>query len=267
MARSKHNPRSIHAVIPILLLVLILLLYICTHLPSEDKSPLETTSAPETTGQPTQSTEQTQLPMETAVETTATTESVPESQPPVAPQISPNVVSIYIPAADGTPARKQITAFQCVRVPKQDIDCFEILASEEELLSGTSFRAIWNNAWNGHDGAENAKIGFHISFTTTGGETVSKTLLKPSDSQAFFAYLEIYMYDDIHQTPGAWYTHLEDRDMTAETIISSIKLTAGSRIAEVGDIALTAFIYNEDSCFDADGNYIGTVKKTIVITQ
>jgi hypothetical protein len=53
--------------------------------------------------------------------------------------------------------------------------------------------------------------------------------------------------------------------MKEETIITSIKLTSGSKIAQVGDITLTAFIYNGDDCFDADGNYIGLVSETIVI--
>jgi hypothetical protein len=73
------------------------------------------------------------------------------------------------------------------------------------------------------------------------------------------------MYDDVHVTPGVWYTHLEDKDMKDETVITSIKLTSGSKIKQVGDIALTAFIYNGDDCFDAEGNYIGLISETIVI--
>ena len=91
--------------------------------------------------------------------------------------------------------------------------------------------------------------------------------MKPSDSADFFEYLEIYMYDDIHVTPGVWYTHLEDSDMDDETIISSIKLTSGSKIAEVGDIILTAFIYDGADNFDADGEYIGEVLQSIVIKE
>ena len=75
------------------------------------------------------------------------------------------------------------------------------------------------------------------------------------------------MYDDVHVTPGVWYTHLEDKDMKEDTIITSIKLTSGSRIAEVGDIVLTAFIYDGADCFDADGIYIGAVSESIMITE
>lgn len=211
-----------------------------------------------TTTQPPQTTTVPSTPPATTVPPTTQTE-------PYIPEISPNIVGIYIPAANGTAARQRITEFKSVRTAKKDIDCFEILATQAELAEGKNFASIWNTAWNSHEAAESAKIGFRISFTLASGETVSKQLLKPSDSASFYEYLEIYMYDDVHVTPGVWYTHLEDKDMKDETVITSIKLTSGSKIKQVGDIALTAFIYNGDDCFDAEGNYIGLISETIVI--
>lgn len=214
-----------------------------------------------TTTQPPQTTVQV-----TTAPTTAPTTVPPTTQTePYIPEISPNTVGIYIPAANGTAARQRITEFKSIRTAKTDIDCFEILATQADLAEGSSFRSIWNTAWDAHEGTESAKIGFHITIPLSGGAMFSKTLLKPSDSASFFDYLEIYMYDDVHVTPGVWYTHLEDKDMTEQTVITSIKLTSGSKIKEVGDITLTAFIYNGDDCFDADGNYIGLVSETIVI--
>lgn len=208
------------------------------------------------------------------VTTEATTEA-PTTEPtapptttePYIPEITPDVVGIYIPAGDGTRARTLITEFSGKRTAKTDIDCFEIFASDEPKLDGNSFRDMWNAAWDAYEGAENPKIGFHITFQLPGGDEFSKQLLKPSDSADFFDFIEIYMYDDIHQAPGAWYTHLSDGDMKAETVISSIKLTAGSRISEVGDIRLTAFIYDGEDCFNAAGEYIGLVSQTVLITE
>lgn len=215
-----------------------------------------------TTTQPPQTT----VPATTVPSTPPATTVPPTTQTePYVPEISPDTVGIYIPAANGTAARKHITEFKSVRTAKKDIDCFEILATQAEQAEGSSFRSIWNAAWGSHENAENAKIGFHISFTLTSGEAISKQLLKPSDSASFYDYLEIYLYDDVHVAPGVWYTHLEDKDMTEETVITSIKLTSGSKIAQVGDITLTAFIYNGDDCFGADGSYIGLVSETIVI--
>ena len=240
----------IKAVLSILLIAVLLCTLFAGCSPAEN--PIGTTT------QPPQTTTVPSTPPATTVPPTTQTE-------PYIPEISPNIVGIYIPADNGTKARKHITAFKSTRTAKKDIDCFEILATQVALAEGKSFASIWSTAWNSHEATENAKIGFHISFTLTSGETVSKQLLKPSDSASFYDYLEIYMYDDVHVAPGVWYTHLEDKDMKAETVITSIKLTSGSKIAQVGDISLTSFIYNGDDCFDAEGNYIGLVSETIII--
>lgn len=218
------------------------------------EAPLETTAEPTTVPETTAAT----LPPETTVPI--------ETEPLYIPDIYPDVVGIYIPADNGTKDRVLITEFSSARKAKKDIDCFEIFASTEETVTGKSFRAMWNAVWESHEIREGAKIGFEIAFSY-GDTQVRKTLLKPSDAKEFYDYLEIYMYDDINQTPGQWYSHLEDKDMDEETIISSIKLTAGSKIAQVGDITLTAFIYNGDDCFNSRGEYIGQVLATVVITE
>ncbi len=184
----------------------------------------------------------------------------------VIPEISPNCVGIYIPADDGTFSRVRLSEFSSVRTAKKDIDCFEIMAATEDKLTGSSFRTIWKQAWDLHGDNEGAKIGFWIDFSLPKGMRVHRQILKPSDAKAFYDYLEVYLYDDVHQTPGVWYTHLEDKDMTEETVITSIKLTSGSKIADVGDITLTAFIYQGEDCFDERGEYIGQVYDSIVIS-
>lgn len=235
----------------------------CHEAAPEETAP-ETTAA--TTEVPVTTAPPTTVP-ETTEPTVPTETTVPEeTEPPYIPEVYPDVVGIYIPADDGTKTRVLVTEFSSTRKAKKDIDCFEIFASTEETVTGKSFRAMWNAVWESHEIRENAKIGFVIEFSC-GDTQVRRTLLKPSDAADFYDYLEIYMYDDINQTPGQWYSHLEDDDMDEETIISSIKLTAGSKIAEVGDITLTAFIYNGDDCFNSQGEYIGTVLATVVITE
>lgn len=200
-------------------------------------------------------------------QTSSQENSSSQVQEPVLPEISPECVGIYIPAGDGTAARARITEFSSVRTAKKDIDCFEILASAEDKLAGGSFRTIWQQAWDGHTDTQGAKIGFWIEFSLPKGVYVRRQILKPSDAKAFYDYLEVYLYDDVHQTPGVWYTHLEDEDMKPETVITSIKLTSGSKIAEVGDITLTAFIYQGEDCFDERGEYIGDVYDSVVISR
>ena len=202
-------------------------------------------------------------PTQQATTATPTTTQVPTTV--YLPKISPDIVGIYIPAEDGTAARKRITEFSSRRTAKKDIDCFEILASRDDLRAGYSFKAIWNEAWGAHEDAQDTRIGLILTLSLKSGETITKQILAPSDSQSFFDYLEVYLYDDIHQT--GWYSHLEDKDMKEETIITSVKLTSGARIAEVGDITLTVFLYSGQECFDLQGNYIGDVTDTIVIRE
>lgn len=238
----------------VILFALVAMLAGCAFVPE-----IPQTQPDNTTGTTAPTTEPTTAP--TTEPTTVPTETV------FVPDISPDVVGIYIPAEDGTKSRKHITEFAAKRKAKTDIDCFEIFAAQEEMVTGRSFAAMWKEAWEQHEGHETAKIGFIIEFSLTGGRNVRAQLLKPSDSADFYEYLEIYMYDDIHQTPGVWYTHLEDKDMKGEAIISSIKLTSGSKIDEVGDILLTAFIYDGEDNFDLNGDYIGQVLQTIVIKE
>ena len=229
---------------------------------------LRTEPAPEaasgTTGQ-----SATEVDTQPAAPTTAPTEATipPTTLPaPTAPEISPDQVGIYIPAEDGTKARILLTEFSAPRTAKRDIDCFEVLASHDERVEGSSFKGIWETAWNAHENAAHTKIGFRIAFDLEDGTRVEKTILKPGDAKEFYDYLEVYLYDDIANA-GHWYSHLEDHEITEETVISSIKLTAGSKIAQVGDILLTAFLYTGEDCFDAEGNYIGAVSATILITE
>lgn len=251
----KNNRKNVLLILlcVVLLGVLALLLMVAF-----EDAPAPQPTVPTTTAAPTVTTQPTTAP--TTTPTTAPTTV------PTAPGISPDTVGIYIPAADGTAARTLVTEFAAKRTAKKDIDCFEILASHDARLEGNSFASIWNTAWDAHEGGQDSKIGFVIQFKLSDGNTFTKTILKPGDSKAFYDYLEVYLYDDIHQS-GGWYSHLEDEDMTEQTIISSIKLTSGSKIAEVGEIRLTAFIYTGEECFDADGMYIGDVSTTVVITE
>lgn len=228
----------------------------------DDLQPATTQTTMDTTGDGAEST------APTAPSTTAPTEvsTVPTEATtvPVTVEVKPGVVGLYIPAEDGTKARKLVREFTCKRVAKQDIDCFEVLASQEEYVSGSSFSGMWKQAWETAGAEENSKIGFVIELVLTDGQIIKQTILKPSDAKWFYDYLEVYLYDDIHQN-GGWYTHLEDENIKEETVISSIKLTSGSKIDQVGDITLTAFVYQGEDCFDENGAYIADVLYTVAI--
>ncbi len=199
-----------------------------------------------------------------APETRPTDPPATTQAPP--PEIRPGIVGIYIPAADGTRDRVCIDQFTAKRTAKKDIDCFEVLASREARSGGGGYSAQWKTAWEAAGGGD-AKVGFILRFDTADGQRIDRVIRKPSDAQDFYEYLEVYLYDDINQTPGVFYTHLSDGDMGEGTVISSIKLTSGSRISEVGDILLTVFLYTGEDCFDGEGRYIGDVTATVLVTE
>ena len=252
----KNNFQNILLIGLCAVLVIILAGLVVLMVTMDREPPAPTTTAPITTTVP----PTTQSP---TTEPTTEPTTVPPTTLPI-PEISPDKLSIYIPADDGTQARNRVlSSIQISRTPKVDIDCFEFIASDTVRLTGWSFSKIWNDAWALYEGTENAKIGIRLQFTLTNGTSIDQMILKPSDAASFYEYLEVYLYDDVHQS--GWYSHLEDDDMGEKTMITSVKLTAGEKIAEVGDIILTAFIYTGDDCFDTDGNYIGLVSDTITV--
>ena len=80
-------------------------------------------------------------------------------------------------------------------------------------------------------------------------------------------YIECWLYDDYHREPHKFYSHLKPSSMKKETLITSIKLTAGKQIGHVTDIWLTAFICDSLDNFDAERNYIGDTSCTIHILK
>lgn len=168
-----------------------------------------------------------------------------------------NKIGLYLHSEDkGT--HSLITEYNSKWVKGQDIECFEAFTTDAKTITGYPFSKAWLPCWNSFENADANKIGYCLTFTTTSNQTITKTITKPKDTEEYKDYIELYIYDDVHQTPGVWYTHLSESDVTADTYMTSIKLTAGVRIAEVKDIKLSAFTYSSSKDFDATtGKYIG----------
>jgi hypothetical protein len=151
----------------------------------------------------------------------------------------------------------------------KDIMCFEVFNSNKATLTGSSiFKYLWEPIWFGASDASNYRIGYEVQFSIDGGATkVDQMLLMPEDTEKYKAYMEFYMYDDYHQTPGVWYSHVEQKAYDDSTLLTSIKFTAGQKYDQIsGDVTLTAFLYNPSThCFDADGHYTGDLKYTITV--
>lgn len=144
-----------------------------------------------------------------------------------------------------------------------DIGGFYSFATDEEAFPYDGFKSAFNNWWNSYPDAAVTKIGYEVKVTLKTGDELICTVKKPSDTQSIFTYVELYLYDDVHQPDGAWYSHLLDEQVTDETLMTSIKVTTGEKIEEVQSIYLTVFTYEGDDDFDKEtgrytgGNYTG----------
>lgn len=135
----------------------------------------------------------------------------------------------------------------------RDLCVLGAFPSSEAALSGKNMGEIWSSCLRQNGLSDRLRPGFLLEFDTPEGRC-SKLILRPSDiTDAYWNYIETYIYDDIHQTPGAWYSHLLDSEFTDETIVTSVKITAGERIADVTNLTLTVFLYevSESSTVDA----------------
>lgn len=147
----------------------------------------------------------------------------------------------------------------------QDIASFEVYYTKEATITGDQ-KILWNEYYQTYQNIDAYKIGYHISFETTSTGKIDKTILNPSDVESFFDYIQIYLYDDIHQN-NSWYDHITTEEITEETRLTSIKLTASTKIDEItSPIILTAFTYDNDD-FDENDNYKGNSSYQITINR
>ena len=148
---------------------------------------------------------------------------------------------------------------------ESDIGVFDIYFTNEEFVGDNSTKYNFNRFYNNYDNPEKYKIGFYISFMV-GDELKEATIINADKTFVFNPYIFIYLYDDIHQPDGAWYSHVET--MNDNTIFSSIKLTAIHDLNEItSPVTLTAFTYDTEDDFDQDGKYRGNSKYSITINK
>lgn len=150
----------------------------------------------------------------------------------------------------------------------QDINTFNIFYTQEKEIENTAIRICYGEYLKNYDEeiTNHYKNGFHIHFSTT-EEIIDKTILSPKDTEEFYDFLEIYLYDGYHRKAGEWYSHTTEDEFNKNTTLTSIKLTAGKRVNEIiSDIELMAFSYDDDD-FDVNGNYKGVSKYSITVKK
>ncbi|HOZ54520.1 MAG TPA: hypothetical protein PK993_00520 [Clostridia bacterium] len=153
-------------------------------------------------------------------------------------------------------------------VKKKDIETFTTLFTTQENVSNGYLQNVFYEYYNKFENPSNYKIGYKIKFEIEGGEILEKTILSPKDTQYLYEYLETYLYNGPQKKIGQWYSHVTEEEYNENTILASIKLTAGSKIEKIiSDIELTVFTYNGNDDFDEKNNYRGSSSYTINIEK
>ena len=146
----------------------------------------------------------------------------------------------------------------------KDITVFNIYYTNQDPLENNYIKYNWNKYYKNYENIDKYKIGFIISFEAE-GKLYKEQFLTPDCEYIFAPYLYIYLYDDINQPNGSWYSHLLPEEVTDKTIFSSIKLFMANKATDISSpITLTVFTYDEDD-FDSSNNYIGKSKYTTTI--
>lgn len=190
-------------------------------------------------------------------------QSGPDAKPPAAESLSDSALDpaeeesiefpmgLYINTGNGS--RELQTQIRTDFTPGYDLAVLSAFATAEPLISGSKFGPVWSSYLEAQPELSLYKIGYCLSYERSAGDTVTQMLFGPEDTEANREYVEVYLYDDVHQT--GWYSHLLSTDMKQDTVITSVKLTGGAQVAEVSGITLEAFWYKPGEEQERAGEY------------
>lgn len=144
-----------------------------------------------------------------------------------------------------------------------DIGVFSTFLSNDLYLANPYLKTAWYNYLINDSELNEYRIGYKIKFSIP-DRTFDCYIYRPNDVLGYFNYIQVYLYDDYHQTNGVSYSHVEDNQYNENTLLTSIKLTASVYIEEVSDeIELTTFVYKKEEI--VNGEYIGDNKFTTIL--
>lgn len=147
----------------------------------------------------------------------------------------------------------------------KDIAVFDIYYTNIDTLDSSNTKYNYIKYYNEYKNIDNYKTGFYITFEAE-GKKIEELILDPTSQYAMGPYLYIYLYDDVNQKDGTYYSHLEPKDMKEDTIISSIKLFSARKGTSItSPITITVFTYDGDDDFTEDKHYRGISSYTINI--
>ena len=161
--------------------------------------------------------------------------------------------------------KSKITSYSTTLANFKDIAVFDIYYTDIDKLDSSNTKSNYQKYYQEYENIDNHKTGFYISFEAE-GKTIEHLVLDPTSMHAMTPYLYIYLYDDVNQTPGTYYSHLEPDDMNDSTVISSIKLFLAQQGSKISSpISITVFTYDGIDDFTEDNKYRGNSSYTIEI--
>lgn len=147
----------------------------------------------------------------------------------------------------------------------KELGVFNIYYTDKEYLDSSNIKYNYQKYFKEYKNINNYKTGFYITYEAE-GNIIEQLILDPTTKHSMAPYMYVYLYDDINQTPGSFYSHLEPNDMKENTIISSIKLFFPHKGTSItSPITLTVFTYDSDDDFTKDNHYRGKSSYTIEI--
>ncbi|MBE6148904.1 MAG: hypothetical protein E7167_05435 [Firmicutes bacterium] len=178
---------------------------------------------------------------------------------------NPVKISLYVDNTSGG-LDKVTDEFRETWRLKRDIVVFGSVFSDEEELASDYFQNIWKNNAQNYENFQKYKTGWHVSFQLLDGTIYDQMIFNPIDVTDFYDYLELYLYDSANQPIGKWYSHLTEEDMKDDTVMTSLKLTAGSKFEQIAsEITVSVFTYDSEDDFDVNGKYRGNSMSTVKV--
>lgn len=245
---------------PILFLLTAILLASCSLPAAGSSSAKSGTSLTEPTGS---------LTPESTLTPEPTLEPTPVPSPTKAAfeEGAPNLINLYV-------NRKRVNGeYKTNWVKGKDIAVFYAYPTQKESVESLKYMDLFKLYWYPFPKADEYKIGYFLTFTLKSSEVIELPIRLPKDCPKdpkanFYQYIEVYVYDNLHRIPGPTFYHLEPSSTFDNTIMTSIKLTAGTKFEEVVSARLTAYIFKDDSNFDpSTGKYTGPVSCTVDVLK
>lgn len=159
----------------------------------------------------------------------------------------------------------KLTSYNTTLSNFKDIGVFDIYFTNIDKVDGSNTKVNYLKYYNGYENITDVKTGFYITFEAD-GNTIEQVILDPSSMHSMAPYLYIYLYDDVNQAYGSFYSHLEPEDINDKTVFSSIKLFLAHHGTKItSPITLTVFTYDSADDFTDDNKYRGKSSYTIAI--